>query len=106
MQRLTPSTPTICNTLRGPISNVTFLVTASRHLSRPELLAIVRDFYAQPKIRRRKKPFRNTVVRLQAREAGADEGAPTEPRSLASTGAHGWAGADLSHDRHHPVNSM
>jgi hypothetical protein len=75
------SRPSVRSTLRDPISNVTFIVNAPRALSRAELLELAREFYSQPKIRRRERPFRNTTVHLTARL----DGAPLEEMALSES---------------------
>lgn len=56
--------PDVRTSIKDEKNNVVYHVLAYRKLSRAELVQSVRAYHAQPKVRRRKKPLRNTEITI------------------------------------------
>ena len=56
--------PSIKHTVRDEQNNVTYHVMAYRQLSEQEVLASVKYYLSQPKMRRRKKPERDKEITI------------------------------------------
>jgi hypothetical protein len=56
--------PTVRNTVRDESHNVTYHIMAYRKLTRDEAFLTVRQYLAQPKVRRRKSRERDKVITI------------------------------------------
>jgi len=56
--------PDVATSIKDERHNVTYCVLAYRSLTQAEMVLSIRQFHAQPKIRRRRTPLKNQTITI------------------------------------------